>query len=264
MMRAAHPAAARRIALRDPLVWSIPALALIAAGVLAALDANRALFVVFNAIAAHTGDAWWAQLTILGDTTVALALCLPLWRRRADLVWALVFGALISTLWVHGIKPVAKVDRPAAVLGDAVHVIGPTHKRTSFPSGHSTTAFAVAGLYALGLRRRPIVAFAIALAALAALSRSVVGVHWPLDVLAGAFGGWLSAVLGIYLGQATARAGAQAWVQWTIGVVLAGCALALILGYNTGYDSRAFQVAIGALCLIAALLTFRRGAGQLT
>lgn len=261
MIGAAYRGATLRIRARDPLVWGIPLLALLAAAALLALDANRSVFIALNAIGPRTGDTLWAQITILGDTTVALALCLPLWRRRADLVWALVFGALISTLWVHGIKPLAKVDRPAAVMGEAVHVIGPTHKRTSFPSGHSTTAFAVAGLYALGLRKRPLTAFVIAVAGLAALSRCVVGVHWPLDILAGAFGGWLSAVLGLALGQLTAPAGARTWVQWVMGAVLAGCAFTLILGYNTGYDSGAFQAALGALCLIAALIALRRGAG---
>lgn len=261
MSGAAKERSSEHLDARDALVWSIPLLALVAAGALLAFDANRSVFAMLNGIALRTGDAPWAHITILGDTTVALALCLPLWRRRADLVWALVFGALISTLWVHGIKPLAKVDRPAAVLGEAVHVIGPTHKRTSFPSGHSTTAFAVAGLYALGLRRRSLAAVVIGLAGLAALSRCVVGVHWPLDILAGAFGGWLSAVFGLMLGQATAAFGARAWVQWVMAAVLAGCASALILGYNTGYDSRAFQAVLGALCLIAALFALRRGAG---
>lgn len=250
-----------RVDVRHPLVWGIPLLALLAAAAVLASGANRDGFLLLNGIGLRTGDALWAQLTILGDTTVALALCLPLWRRRADLMWALVFGALISTLWVHGIKPVAKVDRPAAVLGEAVHVIGPVHKRSSFPSGHATTAFAVAGLYAIGLRKQPVTALVLVLASLAALSRCVVGVHWPLDILAGVFGGWLSAVLGLKLGQATARAGARAWVQWAVGTVLAGCALALILGYNTGYESRVFQAALGVLCLSAAFFALRRGAG---
>lgn len=250
-----------RLEASQPLVWAVPLLALLGAAAILLLDANRAVFLALNGLGPRTSDAFWAHVTILGDTVVALALCLPLWRRRAELTWALVFGALLSTLWVHGIKPLAKVDRPIVSLGEAVHVIGPAHKRASFPSGHSTTAFAAAGLYALGLRRRPVVVLALALAALAAVSRCVVGVHWPLDILAGAFGGWLSAVLGLWLAQSTARFGAQPWVQWTIGAVLAGCAFALILGYKTNYESVPFQAALGGLCLTAAFLALRHGAG---
>ena len=63
----------------------------------------------------------------------------------------------------------------------------------AFPSGHSVCAFACA--WVLGVRfprwRAPL----LALAALIALSRVVVGAHYPADVLAGSLlglgGGWL-------------------------------------------------------------------------
>ena len=67
----------------------------------------------------------------------------------------------------------------------------------SFPSGHSTTAFAAATVVGAYFPRfRP--AFYV-LAALIAWSRVVVGVHYPLDVLGGA-------VLGTVLGLLVLRA----------------------------------------------------------
>jgi len=93
------------------------------------------------------------------------------------------------------------------VLGDEVHVIGRAYKAHSFPSGHATTAFAVAGLLTLGIASRAWVAAIIALATLVALSRAVVGVHWPLDILAGAFGGWLAAVFAVRLAERTRTSG---------------------------------------------------------
>ena len=63
----------------------------------------------------------------------------------------------------------------------------------SFPSGHAITAFACAvavGYFVPRLR------FALlALAALIAASRVIVGAHYPSDVIAGVAIGWLSAVL---------------------------------------------------------------------
>lgn len=67
----------------------------------------------------------------------------------------------------------------------------------SFPSGHATTAFAFAAVLALGLPRLRTGLFA--LAALVAMSRVVVGAHYPSDVLAGA-------ALGVGFTHALARA----------------------------------------------------------
>jgi undecaprenyl-diphosphatase len=56
--------------------------------------------------------------------------------------------------------------------------------RFSFPSGHATAAFLFAGLAAVSF---PVLApFAYVWASLIALSRVVLGVHFPSDILAGA------------------------------------------------------------------------------
>jgi membrane-associated phospholipid phosphatase len=239
-------------------VWLLPGLA--AAGLLGVQvdGANETVFRWLNAIGPQTSDLLWANITVLGDTVVALAVCLPLWRRRPDLVWALAVGAVLATAWVHVLKPIFDAPRPPAILGDAVHIVGPAYKTHSFPSGHATTIFAVAALIALGLRSPAIALLALGVAAAAAASRSVVGVHWPIDVLAGVFGGWLSGALGVILAQRF-RFGMRPAVQWFIAVVMAGCAVALVAGYRTGYPQALwFQRAIGVVCLAAAGLAWYR------
>jgi membrane-associated phospholipid phosphatase len=239
--------------------WLVPALAAAAFAALYALDANRAVFLALNRIGPATSDALWANITVLGDAMVAFALCLPLWRRRPDLLWALAFVALLGTLWVHGMKPLIDVARPPAVLGNEVHVIGRAYQAHSFPSGHATTAFAIGGLLALGVASRLWSTALVALAVLVALSRAVVGVHWPLDILAGAFGGWLAAVLGLWLGKRTQRFGERRWVQWTLALLLAACAVALVLGYPNEYpQADLFQRAIGICCIAAAAARLKR------
>ena len=129
---------------RSPRAWLVPALVLLGVLVLLVTDGNQPVFLWLNHLGPATSDQLWANLTILGDTTVALALCLPLARRRPDLLWAVIPAGLLATGWAHLLKPLVDVARPPAVLSaDAIHVIGPAYHYHSLPSGHATTAFAL-------------------------------------------------------------------------------------------------------------------------
>ncbi|HET7362823.1 MAG TPA: phosphatase PAP2 family protein [Burkholderiales bacterium] len=243
-------------------VWVVPAIA--AAGFIAiyVLGANRSLFAALNQLGPATSDWLWANITVLGDTVVVFALCLPLWRRYPEALWAFVFVALLGTAWADGLKPLTDIDRPPEVLGDAVHVIGPAYRHHTFPSGHATAAFAIAGLYTLGTASRALAAVAIAIATLAALSRAVVGVHWPLDILGGAFGGWLAAVIAVAIAQRTRSFGTRPVMQWLLALFLAACAAWLVIGYaKSAYPpADLFQRAIGICCLGAAAARLKRAA----
>ena len=242
-------------------LWLVPAIAAIAFLAVLASGSNQSLFLALNRIGPATSDRLWANVTLIGDATVAFAICLALWRRRPDLLWALVFVALLGTAWVRGLKFLFDVPRPPAVLGDAAHVIGRAYHTHSFPSGHATTAFAIGGLLFLGLRSAAWRTLALVVALAAALSRSVVGVHWPLDILAGAFGGWLAAVLGLYLAQKTRVVGKHWLVQTLLALLLAACALALALGHPDDYpQALLLERAIGIACLAAAAAALRRDA----
>jgi undecaprenyl-diphosphatase len=64
------------------------------------------------------------------------------------------------------------------------HPLVAVPRSAAFPSGHATAAFACATvLAALAPRAAPVF---VVLAAAIAYSRLYVGVHWPLDVVAGA------------------------------------------------------------------------------
>jgi membrane-associated phospholipid phosphatase len=242
-------------------LWLVPGVSAALFALIYFLKANEALFLALNRIGPATGDWIWANVTLVGDAAVGFALCLPLWRRRPDLLWALAFVALLGTAWVHGLKPFFEVARPPAVLGEAVHVIGRAYQAQSFPSGHATTAFAIGGLLVLGLRSPALRALALVVALAAALSRSVVGVHWPLDILAGAFGGWLSAVFGLVLANKTQSFGQHWAVQWLLALLLGACAVALVLGHPDDYPrAEIFERAIGVVCLAAAAAALWRDA----
>ncbi len=228
--------------------------------VLIASDSNRNLFLYLNGLGTLASDVLWQNLTVLGGTLAGLTLLAPLIGRRPDILWSLTLAAILATLWVHGLKDLVDALRPPAVIPpELLHIIGPAHHYGSFPSGHSTTIFTVAGILSLYLRRSALIWLLAAAALLVGLSRIAVGVHWPLDVLGGAFGGWLSAVLGTLLAQRW-RWGVSRSGEWILGLGLASCALALLISPDTNYpDAIMLQRGLALVCLLPVMqLAFTR------
>ena len=116
---------------------------------------------------------------------VAASLLILRQSSRAGLLAATVIGArLLGDLF----KDVTNRPRPAFDL----HPMVVTHS-SSFPSGHasnSMAAFLALALFAAPPRwRRPALGVAIVASIAVGLTRPMLGVHWPSDVLAGwAFG----------------------------------------------------------------------------
>lgn len=132
----------------------------------------------------------------LGQPTVALgvgllaAVAFYLLKLRNS-----AYFAAASVIGAYGIATVAKkaVDRKRPVW-DAAHTLV-TETGKSFPSGHSvgTTALvavlilAAVPLLAAAALRRVLVVLLVLFAAGMVVSRPILGVHFPTDVLAGAF-----------------------------------------------------------------------------
>lgn len=92
------------------------------------------------------------------------------------------------------VKQLVERERPFVSVGPDVNVRGPAFEGLSFPSGHTTTAFAVAILVSAFLPRRwrPV---ALAWAAIVGIARLYYGEHNALDVVAGAAMGTAFAVI---------------------------------------------------------------------
>jgi undecaprenyl-diphosphatase len=102
----------------------------------------------------------------------------------APKVWQLALAVLVCHLVVDGvIKPAVARARPFHATA-GVRVVGDEPVTYSFPSGHAASACACAFLLAGALPRAR--GWFWALAALIAASRVYIGVHYPLDVAAGA------------------------------------------------------------------------------
>lgn len=117
------------------------------------------------------------------------------------------------------LKPAFDRPRPN-VAGLDVNLKAPHHGGRSFPSNHAANMFALATFLSLVFRRG---AWAyLAFAALVGYSRIYVGVHYPLDVVAGALLGGATGYLGYWcLKTVTRRYGARmrleapAWLKFS-------------------------------------------------
>lgn len=83
------------------------------------------------------------------------------------------------------VKQLVERERPFTSVGDSINVRGPSLEGLSFPSGHTTTAFALGILISAFLppRWRPV---PIVWAAIVGVARIYYGEHNLLDVVAGA------------------------------------------------------------------------------
>ena len=114
---------------------------------------------------------------------------------RAILVVALAVG--ISDAFTYRVAKAA-VRRPRPEFsGLAVHLRTFHHSGYSFPSNHAANSFAIAT--ALSLALPWLAPIFVGIAFTIAYSRVYVGVHFPLDVMAGAAIGALSALLAAWV-----------------------------------------------------------------
>lgn len=134
-----------------------------------------------------------------GEVWILLALLLlviPKTRKAGfSLACALVIDLLLCNLWL---KPLFGRSRPFVFQPDVSLLVAPPSD-ASFPSGHTASSFAAAfSLYAAG---DPLWKPSFVLAAVIAVSRLYLYVHWPSDILGGILIGVLSGWLGAKLAQ---------------------------------------------------------------
>jgi membrane-associated phospholipid phosphatase len=239
-------------ALLSPWAWLPPLVALLLAAALALSGANHGVFLFLNRRGGPLGEPVWANLTLLGDGAVALALVLPCIKRSPRSFWSALIAAVVAAVLVQGMKQIVNVPRPLAVLdGHRFFHWGPAYKAVSFPSGHAAAIFAVTGIWIMGLSRRYLLrGLLLVLALLVSLSRVMVGVHWPLDLLGGMLAGWTAAWTGLALyerwGWKTAGV-----AGFAAGSVLLAVTAALLVSRHIGMPVvLPLQRSLAAVCLL--------------
>ncbi len=145
---------------------------------------------ILQRIHSHSPDAWmgfWQSVTFTGSSTfiipmaVLIVVGLSIYKRYFDAL-LLALSVTLAGATVYAVKTMVNRSRPA--LWDTEWYWG-----SSFPSGHTlaVASFATA-LYSIIRRLQPSVqGFALwatlAWIGMVGLSRLVLGVHWPTDVL---------------------------------------------------------------------------------
>ncbi len=135
-------------------------------------------------------------ITRLGDNgwfwLLSILFFLLLKKERKTASYALLSIAVCYVLTCIILKSVVNRVRPYDAYS-FLHILVAPEKDASFPSGHSSIAFSVAMIYYYSLSNHKVGIAFVVLAALVALSRLYVGVHYPSDVLAGSIFGILIA-----------------------------------------------------------------------
>jgi undecaprenyl-diphosphatase len=131
--------------------------------------------------ATRAGDGWLWGL-------IGIAVLLSPDANRFRAIEAAACAVTTGIMLFHRIKRLVCRTRPRDIEPHCwAHIV--TRDKFSFPSGHSTTAFAVA--LSLGSFYPEIMPVLLVLAANVAISRVVVGMHFLTDVLVGSGAGAL-------------------------------------------------------------------------
>ena len=138
--------------------------------------------------------AIFTQMCDNGEIWIIFAVILMLWKKTRQAGLSVGCGLLADLLIVNvTLKPLFGRIRPFAV-NTAVELLVEAPGSAAFPSGHTASSFAVVGaLYAC---KSPLWKPVSVLAALMALSRLYLYVHWPTDIIGGVVVGWFCGWLG--------------------------------------------------------------------
>ncbi len=170
-----------------------------AIGLIFLLSVGKATsFIELNPYHRSALDTFFVYVTFLGDGRFAIAICLIyLVLRRWSQAIQLIVAFLISALVAQILKNVFSMPRPKQYFGAgySYFIDGVTHIGfASFPSGHTTSVFALATLLAIFDSNKTLNSLYLLAAVAVGYSRIYLGQHFLGDVLVGSLIGVVTAV----------------------------------------------------------------------
>ena len=132
------------------------------------------------------------KLGDMGAIWIAISLRLLISKQYIKDGYIIILTLILSTIMSEGlIKNLVRRPRPCTNI-PASNLLISKPLSYSFPSGHTTSSFAVAGVFTAMIR--PYMPYVIAMALLIAFSRLYLLVHYPSDVLIGIVLGLLCSI----------------------------------------------------------------------
>ena len=229
------------------------------------LDANTQLFLFSNEVGGLFVDETWILLTLFGNKIFALVLLFIIFWRYPYLLRAALIAVFLSFLLSGGMKLLIGLERPYDVLDLAsFHLIGGKLTTSAFPSGHTAGAFAIMGCIGFYFKNNALVLLMFFCATLVGVSRIMLGVHWPIDVLVGAALGWICAGLGVSMINAHFLRDHYIWdyITYTAYLLLAAYLFWKGSQYSEAYWVVKIVSGLGILVAISAFIWLFRGGGK--
>jgi len=160
------------------------------------------ILLLINGINTPFWDQFFKYYTYLGSALGLILILIPYLFKRFQFAASLVAGFLISSVFIQVFKRLlfTDFDRPPKVFEgqNLLHFAEGvnSHFTRGFPSGHTTTAFVVATIVALNTKNKWIQLIALSMAIMVGFSRIYLAQHFYMDVVAGAWLGYISAWIG--------------------------------------------------------------------
>jgi membrane-associated phospholipid phosphatase len=171
------------------------------------VNGKTAAFISLNSYHPFLLNVFFINYTFIGDGIFALCLIgvMFFYYKRKQQGFALLYSFIISGIGVQIIKNLIDSPRPKLFFeaGQYLHFINGVSltNNSSFPSGHTATAFAIATVTVLMMRDKSWQLFILIAAILVGYSRIYLAQHFLLDVIVGAIIGSSSGVLAVYLAE---------------------------------------------------------------
>lgn len=179
---------------------------LISCGLILLTVSKAESFISLNSFHSFSLNVFFVNYTFLGDGIFAICLCAFLVYRKQQKLAVLILAAYLSSgLVTQILKNCIYAPRPRIFFEASQYLYRMDNfgnsggGASSFPSGHTTSAFALATVLAVYFKNKLTGILLFIAAALVGYSRIYLAAHFPADVLAGAVIGIVFATISIVI-----------------------------------------------------------------